>query len=176
MNLGWDGESVSHTHVYNPQESASDATSIKTKFITFIRSFMLGGVYIYRDQLRSNLTVKNYYIEVQLEHLASYDSGLFELVKRQPNSVIGLFEEGVKSLAEQTGIVETVPFFQVMLLLHQAPTPIRMLATGMMCVLVRVSGIVVSASQLTAKATSVHIMCKSCRHVKVCAILQRLSL
>jgi len=169
MNLGWDSAPHQHTLVYTEKAGGNNNnnTAIKTKFLNFVRSFSLNGVLVYRDQLRANLNIKNFYIEVQLEHLVSFDIRVAEALKDTPNLIMPLFEEAILSFARQLvqdGVV--VPHFQVMLLMHEDPTPLRFLDTSSLSKLVKVSGIVISAAQLGAKATTVHIMCKSCRHTK----------
>lgn len=63
-----------------------------------------------------------------MEHLASFDEPLFELLKQQPNSLLPLFEDAVKTLAVQSNLLAEVPsHFQVMLLLHENVTPLRLL-------------------------------------------------
>ena len=41
----------------------------ETALFEFVQNFRLGAEYIYRDRLRSNLLVKQYVLDVQLEHI-----------------------------------------------------------------------------------------------------------
>ncbi|KAJ3386334.1 minichromosome maintenance protein 5 [Lobulomyces angularis] len=170
MNLGWDAPNIQRTSVLPGQENKETRTAIKTKFMDFVRGFSLSNVYIYRDQLRQNLIMKQYFLEIDLLHLSSFDEVLSQALKGKPNELLPLFEEGVKALAMQSnlsGPAEELPNFQIMLLSDDGTLPIRLLDTSYISKLVRISGIIISASQLQAKATLVHLMCKSCRHTMV---------
>jgi DNA replication licensing factor MCM5 len=71
-------------------------------------------------------------------------------------------------LAQQTSIQGTVvPKFQVMIISRSNPISLRELDTPFISKLVRISGIIVSANSLSAKATTIQLACRSCRHVKV---------
>lgn len=110
----WDTPEVQHTSVFRGGEQSSDNSSIKSKFVEFIRSYVQGGVYLYRDQLRANLNMSQFHLEVNLEHLASFDEPLFELLKQQPNSLLPLFEDAAKTLAVQSNLLPEIPnHFQV---------------------------------------------------------------
>lgn len=54
-----------------------------------------------------------------------------------------------------------------MLISRANPIPIRDLDTPYIGKLVRLSGIIISTNSITSKATSIHISCRSCRHVKL---------
>ena len=48
----------------------------ETALFEFIQNFRLGAEYIYRDRLRSNLLVKQYVLDVQLEHVQMWSPAL----------------------------------------------------------------------------------------------------
>jgi DNA replication licensing factor MCM5 len=54
-----------------------------------------------------------------------------------------------------------------MIISRANPIPIRDLNPDTVSQLVRVSGIVISANMLQSKATTLHLMCRSCRHIKI---------
>ncbi|KAJ3145719.1 minichromosome maintenance protein 5 [Geranomyces variabilis] len=168
--FGWDAGQVFDTAVY-PNESGEDSRAgIEKKFVEFLRTFRIDNVFLYRDQLRQNLIIKQYFLEVDMAHLMSFDEDLTNQVKEKPGEYLPLFEDAVKTVAKQNNYfadANNIPDCQVMLLSNANPLPVRSLDALSISKLVRLSGIIISASTLAAKATYVQIMCRSCRHVKV---------
>ncbi|KAJ3289749.1 minichromosome maintenance protein 5 [Borealophlyctis nickersoniae] len=175
--LGWDAGRIYNTSVYPGERGEETRSSIEKKFVEFLRNFRLDNIFIYRDQLRENLIIKRYFLEVNLEHLISYDEELANQVKDKPADYLPLFEDAVKTVAGQSGHVseKDIPDCQVMLLLNARPIRLRELDATYISKLVRVPGIIISASNLSAKATHIHIMCRSCRHHKVLQVSGGLS-
>ena len=58
--------------------------AIITKFLDFLRNFRLDHDFLYRDQLKRNLLVKKYYLEVDLGHLINFDESLGSRVREEP--------------------------------------------------------------------------------------------
>lgn len=143
--------------------------SIKKKLRDFLRVFHTGNFnYIYRDALRNNYTSGRYWLEVDLKDLNSYDEELGELLKKQPTEVLPLFEDAGKELVDEITRPrpegeEQVKNIQIMLRSEANPIFIRQLTADQVSKLYKVSGIVVSSSNIRAKATSLTIQCRSCR-------------
>ncbi|KAJ3218865.1 minichromosome maintenance protein 5 [Dinochytrium kinnereticum] len=150
-----------------PEEDSNEA--LKERFSQFILNFRIDHVFIYRDQLRQNLLLKNYFLEVDLSHLTHFDEELATGLRNRPAEYVILFEEAALRALRQTQIQsEDLPQqWQVMLLSNSNPIPIRELESTFMAKLVRIHGIVISAGSLSAKATKVHLMCRSCRNVAI---------
>lgn len=49
---------------------------VKRKFKAFFRNFQNQSVYVYRDQLKNNLSVDQYFVEVKVEDLGAFDETL----------------------------------------------------------------------------------------------------
>jgi len=143
--------------------------NIKKKIKDFLRVFHTGNFnYIYRDALRNNYNSGRYWLEVDLKDVNSYDEELGEQVKKQPTEVLPLFEDAAKEIADEITRPrpegeETVKNIQVMLRSEANPIFIRQLTADQVAKLYKVSGIVVSASTIKAKATSLTIQCRGCR-------------
>ena len=71
----------------------------------------------------------------------------------------------MKLIDEETSTVRSTPF-QLQLTSDARPSALRAITADSISKLVRVSGIVVNASVVTAKATHVSIQCRSCGHEK----------
>lgn len=81
-----------------------------------------------REQLRRNLLRPEYFLEVELDHLVSYDEALANQIREYPIQYIPLFEEVVESVARQSGLIgSNVPGFQVMILSGANSIPLRSL-------------------------------------------------
>ncbi|KAJ3301477.1 minichromosome maintenance protein 5 [Kappamyces sp. JEL0829] len=166
---GWNQGRIYTTGTYQGEQAEDSLQSLQIKFFSFLREFHIEQIYIYRDQLRQNLVVKNYFVEVDMNHLMAFDEALANDLKKRPKILIPVFEDACQALAVQTNLFGDgqVEKFQVMLISRANPIPIRDLDTPYISQLVRVSGIVVSANTLSAKATTIHLACRSCRHVKI---------
>lgn len=143
--------------------------NIKKKLRDFLRVFHMGNFnYIYRDALRSNYNSGRYWLEVDLKDLNSYDEELGELIKKQPTDVLPLFEDAAKEVVDEITKPrpegeENVKPIQVMIRSEANPMNIRQLSAEQVAKLFKVSGIVVSASTIRAKATQLTIQCRGCR-------------
>lgn len=144
--------------------------AIQKKLKDFLRVFHTGNFnYIYRDALRNNYNSGRYWLEVDLKDVNSYDEELGEQVKKQPTEVLPLFEDAAKEIADEITRPrpegeETVKPIQIMLRSEANPIFIRQLTSDQVAKLYKVSGIVVSASTIKAKATQLTIQCRSCRN------------
>ncbi|KNZ53343.1 minichromosome maintenance protein 5 (Cell division control protein 46) [Puccinia sorghi] len=158
----------------------------------FILDFRLGESFIYRDRLRTNLLAKVYAIEVELQHLIVYDEELAHSISNMPGELLPLFEIAVRKVAEamvsplsksadlyddedpQNELaaqgLHDLPDFQVTLKSEARLMQFRDLLAPNISKLVRMPGIVISASTLSSRATMLHLMCKSCRHVRRIAV------
>ncbi|KAJ3089561.1 minichromosome maintenance protein 5 [Quaeritorhiza haematococci] len=176
---GWDAGRVYYTNVvpgteddeYNAQPDGNPSpAAIERRFLEFLRTFRIDNNFVYRDQLRQNLIMKLYFLEVDLAHLISFDEALANKVKDHPAEYLPWFENAVKVCARQSTFQtddEDLPECQVMLLSNANPIPLRDLDSTYISKLIRIPGIIIAASSLGAKATHIHVMCKSCRHTKV---------
>lgn len=144
--------------------------AIQKKLKDFLRVFHTGNFnYIYRDALRNNYNSGRYWLEVDLKDVNSYDEELGEQVKKQPTEVLPLFEDAAKEIADEITRPrpegeEAVKPIQIMLRSEANPIFIRQLTSDQVAKLYKVSGIVVSASTIKAKATQLTIQCRSCRN------------
>ncbi|KAJ3337456.1 minichromosome maintenance protein 5 [Gonapodya sp. JEL0774] len=189
MAAGWDVGRVYTARITPPDEldgpelllSGADGdldtislSVVEQKFFEFIREFVIDDSFIYRDQLRANLIVQRYFLEVEFQHIQTVDELLANLLRQRPAEFLPVFEAAAKRMALQivpnlsSGTeLEHVPDIQVMILSNANVVAIRDLTAAQISRLIRVAGIVINASTLSAKATHIQIMCRSCRHVKI---------
>ncbi|KAJ3121152.1 minichromosome maintenance protein 5 [Nowakowskiella sp. JEL0407] len=171
--FGWDAGQVYQANVFQGEnlgnEQGPPKAIVETNFLNFLRNFRLDNSFLYRDQLSQNLIIKQHFIEVDFSHIVSYDEELANHLKDRPAEYLPLFENAIRKLAAQTrlGGESDAPECQVMILSNSNPIPLRELDTMYMSKLVRISGIIIASSPLQAKATHIHIMCKTCRSTKV---------
>ena len=150
--------------------SESPRTELTEKLRAFILAFHLSGTYIYRDQLRSNVLSRQYFCDVDLAHLISYNEELAHKLTSEPAEVIPLFEQALKTCTQRIVYPHErdVQLPQHQLLLHSsvAHISIRDLTAQNVSHLVRIPGIVIGASTLSSKATLVTIQCRNCPHTE----------
>ncbi|KAI9178829.1 minichromosome maintenance protein 5 [Blastocladiella emersonii ATCC 22665] len=176
--FGWDTGAIFSTASGPGGDTADGAReesflAFQDKFFDFIQSFNIQNTFIYREQLHQNLMMRKHFLEVHLDHLYALYPDVADRLKKSPAEMLPLFETAAARSAKKILFANTavddakVPAIQVTLLSSDSITPIRDLSANIVGRLVRVTGIVIGASTLSAKATTVHLMCKSCRYVKV---------
>lgn len=146
----------------------------ETALFEFVQNFRLGAEYIYRDRLRSNLLVKQYVLDVQLEHVQMWSPHLAQALRETPIEILALFESAVKRAARlllypvSTGAEQRpeAPDCQVTLRSTANLMAMRDLHADNISRLVRIPGIVISTSVPSSRVTRLHLMCRDCRAVK----------
>lgn len=136
---------------------------------TFIREYNVGGFgLVYRDQLKRNCSLNKHYLEISMDDLKYFSEQTANKFYEHPTRLLTALEEAGKLVAEEVveGVedVAEIREVQVSLRSDEAATSIRQLKSAQVSRLVKVSGIIVAASQVRSKATRVSIQCRTCRH------------
>lgn len=155
-----------------PGETPTDNSSneIIKAFRHFILEFRFNNQFIYRDQLRENLLVKNYYLRVNSEDLIKFNDELNKKLMDEPTDMIPLFEQAITDIAKRIAYLSNddvpanFPNCQLVMLSDSGKISIRNLDSEHISKIVRVAGIVISASVLSSKATLLTIICRNCKH------------
>uniref|UniRef100_A0A8C5D9D8 DNA replication licensing factor MCM5 n=1 Tax=Gadus morhua TaxID=8049 RepID=A0A8C5D9D8_GADMO len=172
---GFDNPGVFYSDSFGGGEGHGDETGakrsqIKKRFREFLRQFRegtdrTGFTYKYRDELKRHYTLGDYWIEVEIEDLASFDEDLSDCLYKLPTENLPLLEEAAKDVADEVTRPrplgeETVQDIQVLLKSDAHPTSIRSLKSEQVSRLVKVPGIIISATAVRAKATRVCLQCR----------------
>uniref|UniRef100_A0AAQ6AFV0 DNA replication licensing factor MCM5 n=1 Tax=Amphiprion ocellaris TaxID=80972 RepID=A0AAQ6AFV0_AMPOC len=154
-------------------EGGQKRIQIKKRFREFLRQFRegtdrTGFTYKYRDELKRHYTLGEYWVEVEMEDLASFDEDLSDCLYKLPSENLPLLEEAAKDVADEVTRPrpvgeETVQDIQVMLKSDAHHASIRNLKSEQVSRLVKVHGIIISATAIKAKATKVCLQCRGCR-------------
>jgi len=167
-----DSRSVYSLPVLAPQHdpAVEVRTELQARLKEFVLAFQLDGSYIYRDQIRENVLVKQYYCDIDLAHLISYNEELAHRITSDPADTIPLFEAALKQCTQRIVFPHdpNISLPQHQLLLHSSVShiSIRDLNATNVSHLVRIPGIVIGASTLSSKATLLHVQCRNCDHVQ----------
>jgi len=144
--------------------------SAKKRFREFIREFHEGTFsYPYRDQLKRHYNLGQYYLEIDLQDLTSFDEQLADKLTKSPAEFLPLFEDAAREMADEITKPrplgeEEVQDIQITLKSDANPMSVRELRSEQMAKLVKIPGIIISASAIRAKATNITIQCRSCRN------------
>lgn len=165
-----------------------DNTEIIRSFRNFLLEFRTTAQFVYRDLLRQALLLKHYALTVNLEDLIAYNDDLYKRLTDEPSDVIPLFETAITQVAKRIAILtgsnkdggldstgnaagdtatiaaETIPLFQLVLDSKTNQVPLRNLDSEHVSRIVRLSGIIISASVLSSRASKLSLMCRNCRH------------
>ncbi|KAJ4456468.1 putative DNA replication licensing factor MCM5 [Paratrimastix pyriformis] len=168
--MDWDAQvvTVSGPHVPATEGSADSPQVVVQQFQQFVRTFQdARHDFIYRDQLTQHAALKNYSLTVDLTDLRRYGSGeLAERLETNPEKYLPLFESGVAS-AVLLPAPDQPSRYQVILKDDKQSRPVRTLGSADVGKLVLVRGIVLSTSDVKAKATTLTIACRNCMNTKV---------
>ena len=151
-------------------DSQNSRTQTQTQLRQFILEFRLDNAFIYRDQLRQNALVRQYYCDVDLAHLISYNEELADRLTAEPTEIVPLFEAALKQCTNRivfpslSADKADLPEHQLLLHSSAAQTTIRDLDALQISRLVRIPGIVIGASALSSKATALTVQCRNCQH------------
>uniref|UniRef100_A0A1B0FQM5 DNA replication licensing factor MCM5 n=1 Tax=Glossina morsitans morsitans TaxID=37546 RepID=A0A1B0FQM5_GLOMM len=153
-----------------PQQDGNQINmqAVKKKYKEFLRTFNEDNFfYKYRDTLKRNYLNGRYFLEVELEDLAGFDESLADKLTKQPTEHLQIFEEAALEVADEItaprpDIEEQMHDVQILLMSNAIPTNVRDLKSDCVSRLVKIAGIIVSASGIKAKATRISIMCRSC--------------
>lgn len=69
-------------------ENALDRSKTRKMSMDFVRNFREDHIYIYRQQLVQNVKNRQYYLEVNLVHLATYSPALHDALRSKPGDYI----------------------------------------------------------------------------------------
>ncbi|GAA5847907.1 hypothetical protein JCM9279_003486 [Rhodotorula babjevae] len=182
---GFDRGSVFAVPVYgsdlSARSTATNTHSANTQTIAdfqqFVTEFRENESFIYRDRLRANCLRKEWTLEVEMGHLIGWREDLASRARSEPGEVLPLFEIGLRNVArnllfptastpeERAEKQQAVPEIQLQLQSGSRLMQFRELGATNISRLVRLPGIVISASVLSSRAIRLHLTCKSCRHV-----------
>ncbi|KAM0707822.1 hypothetical protein Q7P35_004471 [Cladosporium inversicolor] len=153
---------------------------VQKKLVDFVLSFAVDNAFIYRDQIRENVLSKQYLCDVDISHLIQYDEELAQKLNNEPADYIPLFEAALRTCTqrilypsrseEDLELARSLPSHQLLLHSSVSQTSIRGLTATNVAHLVRIPGIVIGASTLSSKATSLHIQCRNCGHIEHIAV------
>ncbi|XXZ99666.1 minichromosome maintenance protein 5 [Meyerozyma guilliermondii] len=151
-----------------PQDNSFN--EITKAFRSFILEFRLNSQFIYRDQLRENLLIKNYFLRVNTDHLIGFNDELNKKLADEPTEMIPLFEAAITEIAKRIAYLSNeevptnFPICQLILYSNAGNVSIRHLDSDHISRIVRVSGIIISSSVLSSRATQVQLLCRNCKH------------
>lgn len=124
----------------------------------------------HRDTLKRNYNLQQYYLEVNIEDVGSFDENLAEKLYKQPSEHLPIFEEAAREVVDELTAPrpegeEQVEDVQIMLKSDANPANLRAMKSDVVSKLVKIPGLIVSASGIKAKATKIAIQCRSCSNV-----------
>lgn len=182
-------ESASAVAARDAQDTSPIA--IQRRLHDFLRNFRVGPIFFYREQLIANYRRSNYYFTVSLSHLATYDQFLQDLMLKNPKDHLPLLENAAKEMLayllvlnrseQQTTTVDgaassepvnvkNLPDIQAVLSSDQAPAALRSVHAQEINRLVKVPGIVISATRVRTKCVAATLRCKNCGNTKRVAV------
>ncbi|KAF2703073.1 MCM-domain-containing protein [Pleomassaria siparia CBS 279.74] len=143
---------------------------VQKALVDFVMDFHLDNIFIYRDQIRENVLVKQYYCDIDIAHLISYDEELAHKLTQDPAEIIPLFEAALKICTQRIVYPSqkqkslNLPEHQLLLHSSASTISIRDLTASNVSNLVRIPGIIIGASTLSSKSTALAIRCRNCNH------------
>ncbi|KAI1797594.1 ATP dependent DNA helicase [Ganoderma leucocontextum] len=160
----------------DPDTSIDLPSNTERLLLDFLLQYRVGNDFIYRDKLRANLLLKQHQIEVDLRHVGLYNDELAHLIQERPAEILQSFEAAAAKAARtilfpltsnSDDAKESIPNVQVLIKSGLNLQQFRDLTANTMNKLVRIPGIVISASVLSSRSTKLHLQCRACRSTKI---------
>lgn len=87
-----DRQSVYSVSVFQSNQGPNEDTrlQVQEQLVTFILQFRHDNIFVYRDQLRENALLKNYYCDVNITDLIKYNEELAHRLVTEPAELIPL--------------------------------------------------------------------------------------
>ncbi|KAM6302833.1 DNA replication licensing factor MCM5 [Podargus strigoides] len=175
---GFDDPGIYYSDSFGGDASVDEGqvrkSQLQKRFREFLRQYRVGTnrtgfTFKYRDELKRHYNLSQYWVEVEMEDLASFDEELADYLYKQPAEHLQLLEEAAKEVADEItrprpSGEEALQDIQVMLRSDANAANIRSLKSDQMSHLVKIPGIVIAATPVRAKATKIAIQCRSCRN------------
>ncbi|XP_014818938.1 PREDICTED: DNA replication licensing factor MCM5 [Calidris pugnax] len=175
---GFDDPGIYYSDSFGGDAAADEGqvrkSQLQKRFKEFLRQYRVGTdrtgfTFKYRDELKRHYNLSQYWVEVEMEDLASFDEDLADYLYKQPAEHLQLLEEAAKEVADEVtrprpSGEEALQDIQVMLRSDANAANIRSLKSDQMSHLVKIPGIVIAATPVRAKATKIAIQCRSCRN------------
>jgi len=172
---GFDHSEVYYSDPFGSEDHTADphATNVnetKKRFRDFIREFHENNfVFPYRDQLKRNYNLGQYFLDIDLDDLASFDELAADKLLKSPAEFMPIFEEAAKEMADEVTRPrpvgdEEVQDIQVTLKSEAHPMSLRHMKSEHVSKLVKIPGIIISASAIRVKATRITIQCRGCKN------------
>ncbi|KAM9953703.1 hypothetical protein ACTFIR_008794 [Dictyostelium discoideum] len=144
-------------------------TSVRDLFKRFINEWKdQDNVFIYKEQLRQHYNLGWHFIEVSIDHLTDFNQELSGRFISSPNELMPSFEDAIKDIIKEMNYNKEQVDEDIQILFKSSanPGPIRYLRAGLISKLVKVQGIVISASRTQPKPSTMVVKCKNCQHTQ----------
>ncbi|KAF1809640.1 MCM-domain-containing protein [Eremomyces bilateralis CBS 781.70] len=149
-------------------------SNVQQQLVDFVLDFHIDNIFIYRDQIRENVLVKQYYCNIDIAHLISYNEELAHRMNAEPAEIIPIFEAALKHCTQRIVYPSQrdiqLPEHQLLLHSSASQISIRDLNADNVSRLVRIPGIIIGASTLSSKSTRLSIQCRDCQHTSNVAV------
>ena len=163
---------TSHTLAYGTNVNITQASN---KLRQFIQSFELEGdsndetKALYLRKIKEMPDTGNYYLNIDMHHLFSYDETLYKQVIDFPLEMVQLTDSIVKELFQTLfpGYVEDVPKVQTRMFNLMKVTTIRDLEPADIDKLVSIRGMVTRTSSVIPDLTDAALRCRQCNHIEM---------
>ncbi|KDO24044.1 hypothetical protein SPRG_10832 [Saprolegnia parasitica CBS 223.65] len=163
--MDWDQGAV--TSLAGGAGSAGSASTnsnydLTRRCVSFLRGFREDTTFVYRQQLTSHVRRSHLLLEIELRDLTSYDAELGDMLLTKPATMLPLLETAAATVAKGS-----TSHIQVVLKSASLESlRLRDIHATQVNRLVKVPGIIISASKVRAKCMSVMVQCKTCGHTK----------
>uniref|UniRef100_A0AAV1UUH8 DNA replication licensing factor MCM5 n=1 Tax=Peronospora matthiolae TaxID=2874970 RepID=A0AAV1UUH8_9STRA len=190
--MDWDAGRISSVGMETAQTSDARQTSspaaLQRRLLSFLRGFRVGPLFYYREQLLANARRHHWFVTVHLSHVVAFDQELQDLLLKSPKEQLPLLESAAKEMLAQllvssqessvaamgdssssdatSAVKSNLPDIQAILSSDQALVPLRHVHAQEINRLVKVPGIVISATRVRTKCVSATLRCRNCGHTK----------
>ncbi|ORD96868.1 MCM5 [Hepatospora eriocheir] len=133
---------------------------IEREFTNFINEFKYQDI-SYFNQLHMNLTQDKRELVILLDHINMYVPDLFNELSNNPLEITEVFEDCLAEMSKESG------GFTIHYKSTQNIVKIRDINSSLANRLIKIQGIVISASSVETKPKNLYLQCRTCSNVKL---------
>ena len=163
---GGPGGNGSFTNNADDDDDYDNILLVQKKLREFLSGFRIGNIFPYRDQLKQRWGKREKFLNVNLADLQEYNPDLLSRITERPTIYIPEFERAAKAALERVIVElpqgEELPNFQILYDSDQVPQQLRNINADHVNKLIKVPGIVISASRIQNKALEISCRCNKC--------------
>ena len=153
--MSYEHNKITSIDLLNQDRPITDE-NISNAFINFINNFSFDDS-TYYSTLCTNITQGFMHLQIQLDHINTFDESLYMELMKDPFKCVEIFEIALSNLSMNTKV-------NLQIIIDGPGIKLREIKSCKANKIIKISGIVISASAVYTKPKKIFMECRSCSH------------